>query len=116
MAGGAPPGGPDIAPRGPDLEEALLNLGTALQMLTNLSLQSVAQIVPHDEGEDHDDLMAEHYNDIMKACSQLKLNSESLSPQWNKSYGGGPGQTYWVGDLRDGRDRGEIPYFCPSGW
>ncbi|CAF4487017.1 unnamed protein product, partial [Rotaria magnacalcarata] len=41
--------------------------------------------------------------------SEIKLN-----PQFNRTYG--PGHTYWIGALNDGRDRGGKPYYCPVGW
>ncbi|CAF3086825.1 unnamed protein product [Rotaria socialis] len=41
--------------------------------------------------------------------SEIKLN-----PQFNRTYG--PGHTYWTGELKDGRDRGGKPYYCPVGW
>eukprot|EP00486_Rosalina_sp_Unknown_P014984 CAMPEP_0201594550 /NCGR_PEP_ID=MMETSP0190_2-20130828/191829_1 /ASSEMBLY_ACC=CAM_ASM_000263 /TAXON_ID=37353 /ORGANISM="Rosalina sp." /LENGTH=226 /DNA_ID=CAMNT_0048054197 /DNA_START=144 /DNA_END=821 /DNA_ORIENTATION=- len=37
-----------------------------------------------------------------------------MNPRWNKYYG--PGGTDWDGPLRDGRNRGGEPYYCPKGW
>ena len=50
----------------PSIDFALANLGAALQMLTNISLQSVAELIPN-EGDDAENLLAEHCHDIVKA-------------------------------------------------
>ena len=37
-----------------------------------------------------------------------------LYPEWNRIYG--RKYLYWTGALNDGKDRGNQPYYCPSGW
>ena len=101
--------------RAPDLNCGLRNLGTAIQLLTDISLQSVAELVPEDEDDGTQDmLLAQHYKDISEVCAQLKVDPERMNPRGNKSYG--VGGTNWQGDLVDGRNRGGLPYYCPEGW
>lgn len=42
----------------------------------------------------------------------LNLRNELLRPEWNRTYGNEPGNTYWDGS----QDRGGRPYYCPVGW
>jgi len=61
-------------------------------------------------------MLIQHYRDVVKICGPMQLSKDHLNAKWNKSYGKGPGGTWWSGDLKNGRDRGGMPYFCPSGW
>ncbi|CAF4004937.1 unnamed protein product [Rotaria sordida] len=46
---------------------------------------------------------------------KVKFREEiKIDPRGHRIYG--PGHTYWTGSLRDGRDRGPYPYYCPVGW
>jgi len=49
-----------------------------------------------------------------RALSDLGLTDGSYDSRYDRSYG--PGHTDWTGALSDGRNRGNVPYFCPSGW
>lgn len=100
----------------PSAGDVLGNLDAVIDVLTRISIQSVAQIVPDSDQEDLQMLKAEHYKDVTKACRQLRLEDGSLNPQFNKRYGPGEGATYWRGALNDGRRRGGFPYYCPDGW
>mmetsp|Transcript_106719 Transcript_106719/g.299910 ORF Transcript_106719/g.299910 Transcript_106719/m.299910 type:complete len:719 (+) Transcript_106719:64-2220(+) len=96
----------------PDLDLVQLNLGSVLQPLTNISLESMAELIP--EGKDTDQIMAEHYQRVSQMCAQIHVDTDKMNPKWNKTYG--RGGTFWSGALQDGRRRGGMPYFCPSGW
>eukprot|EP00854_Cymbomonas_tetramitiformis_P004921 gene4921-6003_t len=100
-----------------DLADALNNLGAALHQLANVSLESIASIDPCISGVvggAHDLAVAEHYKHVAEACAQLHVDAEKLNPRWNRTYG--RNGTFWTGALKDGRHRGGIPYFCPTGW
>ena len=96
----------------PDLEDVLLNLGTAIQLLTQFSMNSMLGLLP--DGAEADEILMKHYRDLVKICGPLQFSKDNLNAKWNKGYG--IGGTYWTGALDDGRDRGRFPYYRPSGW
>jgi len=98
----------------PDLDAALLNLNTAMQLLTQFSMDSMLGLLP--ESAQKDEVLLQHYRDLVTICGPLQLGNENLNPKWNKSYGVGTKGTYWDGPQPDGYDRGGIPYYCPDGW
>lgn len=98
--------------RGPSIEQALQLLPNALKLLTDISLQSMAELVPDMPGTD--EIMQAHMQRLSAVTAQIQLDADKLNPRWNKSYG--DGATFWKGALQDGVSRGGVPYFCPSGW
>mmetsp|Transcript_152974 Transcript_152974/g.285042 ORF Transcript_152974/g.285042 Transcript_152974/m.285042 type:complete len:640 (-) Transcript_152974:274-2193(-) len=96
----------------PDLQEALTHLPRLLQVLTELSLQSTATLLPRDGSAD--DVLLAFEKNLENLSSLLALDEDRLNPKWNKSYG--EGGTFWSGALDDGRSRGNLPYYCPEGW
>jgi hypothetical protein len=46
---------------------------------------------------------------MQKRRAEIKLN-----PQHDRIYA--RGRVYWEGNLNDGKDRGDKPYYCPVGW
>jgi len=97
-----------------DLSEVLLNLGTVIQLLTQFSMDSMLGLLPEDMQAN--DILMQHYRDVVKICGPMQFSKDHLNSKQNKSYGQHPGGTWWSGNLQDGRDRGGMPYFCPSGW
>ena len=52
---------------------------------------------------------------LVSFSKKIKYREEiQLNPQFNRIYA--PNQTYWVGALNDGKDRGGQSYYCPIGW
>jgi alpha-kinase len=91
------------------MNDALKHVQAALKLLTNLSLQSIATLLP--EGSTQ---LAEYNEDLNKLSAMINLDEGKLNRRWNKTYGAGG--TQWQGILSDGRTRGDISYFCPEGW
>ena len=54
-------------------------------------------------------------NEVKKVKIRKKI---SFLIDYNKKYGPTSmgGDTYWIGALNDGRNRGGKPYYCPIGW
>jgi len=77
-------------------------------------MDSMLDLLP--DNAQADEIMMQHYRDIVKICGPLQFTKENLNTTWNKSYGEGNGGIYWNGDLDDGRSRGNMPYYCPNGW
>ena len=50
---------------------------------------------------------------MMKDTSD-KENHEYLNQKFDREYG--PKDVTWFGDLKDGKNRGGHPYYCPLGW
>jgi len=81
-------------------------------VLTNLSLQSTASLLPDDGGAD--EMLDAYSKKLDNVSSLIHLTEDHLNSTWNKSYGNGG--TCWDGPIKDGRTRGGMPYFCPHGW
>eukprot|EP01083_Nonionella_stella_P013990 39353_1 len=75
------------------------------------SYKCVALIVTHEDrpGNVLDD-------DFLSDEVDRTVYNTVMNPRWDREYGQGQGKTNWKGPLNDGRDRGDYPYFCPSGW
>ena len=99
-------------PRCPDLNQGMANMASVLQLLTVISMQSMLELLP--DTDKADELLLQHYKDILAVCGPLQLTDSHMNPTWNKTYG--PGGAFWRGPDPDGRDRGDVPYVCPSGW
>lgn len=96
----------------PELEEARKNLPAVLRHLTNISLESMADLLP--ERPDADSLMLKHFERVSALCAQIQVDESTLNPRWNKAFG--TSSHSWTGGDPDGLPRGGMPYFCPSGW
>lgn len=96
----------------PSLEEAQKQLPAVLKHLTQISLESMADLAP-DDGT-RDEIMVQHFQRVSALCAQIQLDADRMNPRWNKTYG--LGGTYWEGALDDERNRGGLPYYCPNGW
>ncbi|UJR12099.1 hypothetical protein I4U23_016277 [Adineta vaga] len=52
---------------------------------------------------------------IQELTKKQKYRAEiTLNPEFNRKYG--PGQNFWIGEIKDGKNRGGRPYYCPVGW
>jgi len=100
--------------RAPHIDDGLRNMERVLALLTDATLQSFAGLVPDDDALDPDDFLTKQFRNISAVCQVVKVSAKMLNSRWNKSYG--PGGTDWTGALRDGRLRGEVPYYCAKGW
>eukprot|EP00579_Thalassiosira_antarctica_P018153 CAMPEP_0201946970 /NCGR_PEP_ID=MMETSP0903-20130614/54693_1 /ASSEMBLY_ACC=CAM_ASM_000552 /TAXON_ID=420261 /ORGANISM="Thalassiosira antarctica, Strain CCMP982" /LENGTH=109 /DNA_ID=CAMNT_0048490091 /DNA_START=167 /DNA_END=496 /DNA_ORIENTATION=- len=86
----------------PDPNEALLNLGTVIQLLPQFSMDSMLALLPESAQKDDVLILMQHYRDLVEICGPLQICDEHLNARWNKSYGVGARGNNWEGPLQMG--------------